>query len=344
MINFKNDYSDIAHPNILKKLVTHQSESYTGYGLDRETIKVVSHMKSMFKNDIDIHFLTGGTITNKTVISHILKPYEAVISAETGHIFVHETGAIEHTGHKIISVATKDGKLTPEMIQSVYQSHVDEHMVKPKLVYISNSTETGLIYSKQELMLLYDTSKSLDLWLYLDGARLGVALNAKTNDLTLDEISKYTDLFYIGGTKNGALFGEALIIKNNTLKPFFRYSIKQNGGLLAKGFLTALQFDALFEDNLFNEIAISANESSRYLIEGLHSLGLELHSTPTNQQFVTLPNEWIKALGNKYLFEVWTMGDKKSTIRLVTTYQTTKADIDSLIRDISLLMNKEGLA
>jgi threonine aldolase len=338
MIHFRNDYSDIAHPSILQRLIDLQHETHLGYGMDSH----VEHAKTCIKKAIGIdryiHLMTGGTSANKTVIAHLLKPYEAVISAHTGHIEVHETGAIEATGHKIISIPTEDGKLTPLMIQNIYQRHSDEHMVKPKMVYISNATETGQIYTKQELKSLFEMCQLLGLYLYLDGARLGVALTSKPNDLTLHDIALYTDLFYIGGTKNGALLGEAVVMKDPKMDEFFRYSIKQQGGLLAKGFVAGIQFEVLFEHQLFFDIGQQANKMAEILVNELHGLGLDFQATPTNQQFITPPSHVVDELMKDYTFEIWQDHGHKRTIRLVTTYRTTHEEIKHLIRDIKRLM------
>jgi threonine aldolase len=338
MIHFRNDYSDIAHPHILKRLVDLQHETHLGYGMDDH----VEHAKRLINKACGIegyvHLMTGGTSANKTVIAHLLKPYEAVISAQTGHIEVHETGAVEATGHKIISIPTHDGKLTPSLIVEVYQRHSDEHMVKPKMVYISNATETGHVYLKHELQALHQTCQELGLYLYLDGARLGVALTAKPNDLTLHDIAEYTDIFYIGGTKNGALLGEAVVMKDQAMDAYFRYSIKQQGGLLAKGFVAGIQFEVLFEDGLFFDIGQKANQSAEMLVQELHRLGLSFEATPTNQQFITLPRSVVYELAKHYTFELWHDHGDRQTIRLVTTYRTTLKDIQNLVSDIKRLI------
>ena len=338
MINFRNDYSDIAHPVILEKLMTLKHEKNIGYGLDKHSEQAKVLIQNHFSSAVDIHLMGGGTITNKTVISHLLRPYEAVIAADTGHIFVHETGAIEQTGHKIIAVDAPYGKLSIDLVDQVIKSHTDEHMVKPKMVYISNSTETGFIYTKTELMDLYKYTQKQGLYLFVDGARLGVALTAKENDLTLDFVRECSDCFYIGGTKNGALLGEALIIKDKALSEYFRYSVKQNGGLLAKGFLVGIQFECLFTDNLFFEIGYLANHASTLLKEKLEGLNIGFKPTPTNQQFITLDNRVVETLSKNYLFEIWTDLGKQKTIRLVTTYQTTAAEIHQFIQDLSDLL------
>lgn len=340
MIHFRNDYNDIAHPDILTYLQALSDRKHIGYGLDFHSERAKVFLQQYFKQPVFIHFMVGGTSTNKTVIAHILKPYEAVIAAESGHIAVHETGAIEATGHKVITVASDDGKLMPDQVKQVCASHTDEHMVKPKLVYISNATETGNIYTKKELKALYKTCQSLGLYLYLDGARLGVALTSQDNDISFDDLASYTDIFYIGGTKNGAMLGEALITKHKKFDESYRYSIKQQGGMLAKGFLIGCQFEMLFKDFLFFDIGRQANEMSHYLCEELKKLNIDFKASPTNQQFLTLPHEVVKSLEENYSFEVWHRYPDKTIIRLVTTYRTTTEEIDHIVMDIKQLLKK----
>lgn len=334
MIHFRNDYNDLAHPKLLESMMTYQKEAHLGYGMDFHCEKARQKIQERIEKPVFIHFMSGGTSTNKIVISHLLKPYEAVISADTGHIEVHETGAIESTGHKIITVPNKEGKLTPYDIERTYASFTDEHMVKPKLVYLSNATETGHIYAKHELKAIYETCQKLGLYLFVDGARLGVALTADGQDLTLNDMVEFSDIFYIGGTKNGALLGEAVVTKHAYFDDYFRYSMKQSGGLLAKGFLVGMQFERLFEDDLFFEIARHANHMSKYLIKRLKELNLPFDETPTNQQFITLPHDVIKRLSPSYTFETWKTFEHSKMIRLVTTYRTTKEEIDQLINDL----------
>ena len=342
MINFRNDYSDIAHPDILDLLYKSRNEQNIGYGLDYHSVNAQNLIKKeLNNNNVDIHFLVGGTSCNKIVISHVLRPYEAVISVSIGHINVHETGAIEASGHKILTTNGVNGKITKEEIIQIVRSHTDEHMVKPKMVYISNSTEIGTIYNKKELEEIYSVCKDLDLYLYLDGARLGVALTSDENDLTLEDVSKLTDLFYIGGTKNGAMLGEALVIINDKLKDNFRYSIKQNGGMLAKGFIAAIQFEALFSNNLFFKLANSANELANLLKTNLINLGVKLaFNSPTNQQFIILDNHTVDKLKENYRFEIWEKLRDKTAIRLVTSWMTTTEDVLRFIADIKFLLEK----
>ncbi|HKL61569.1 MAG TPA: aminotransferase class I/II-fold pyridoxal phosphate-dependent enzyme [Acholeplasma sp.] len=338
MINFKNDYSDIAHEKLIALLIQSQKEANIGYGEDTHTKNAMKRIQSQFDHEVHVSFMVGGTITNKTVISHLLKPYEAVISASTGHIELHETGAIEQTGHKIITIPSMDGKISATDVLNVLENHTDYHMVKPKLVYISNATETGLIYKKQELIELYGVCQSHDLILFIDGARLGVALSSVETDLTLNDISKYSDIFYIGGTKNGALIGEAIVTKHAKYHELLKYSIKQNGGLLSKGFLIAIQFEGLFTNDLFFEIARHANQSAQCLIKGLNELGVEFNSTPTNQQFLILTNDIVNTLSTSYQFEVWHDLNTKKMIRLVTTYRTTEKEIEHFLTNLKTLL------
>lgn len=332
--NFLNDYSQIAHPEILKTLQNYQSEVFAGYGLDYYSQKASGLIKKNFTRNVDIHFLIGGTSANKIVIASILKPYQAVISVDTGHINVHETGAIESTGHKIITVLGENGKITPAEIDKVMKTHIDEHMVMPKLVYLSNATELGTIYSKEELRDIYEMCKKWQLYLFIDGARLGVALTSTQNDLTLDDLSIYADVFYIGGTKNGLMMGEAVVICNDDLKQNFRYYIKQNGGMLAKGFLIGLQFARLFEDDLFFRLARHANLMAGKLKKGLLDLGIKLvNKSSTNQVFLSLDNNLIKELKKVCLFEEWAKSDENYTIiRFVTSWATTEEEVSEVLK------------
>ena len=286
--------------------------------------------------NIDIHFFTGGTQTNLTAISAFLKPYEAVISANTGHVLVHETGAIEATGHKVISIEVNDGKLKPDHIKSVLDIHTDEHMVKPKLVYISNPTEIGSIYIKAELESLSSFCRENNLILYIDGARLGSALCSDGNDLELSDLGRLADAFYIGGTKNGALLGEALVICKECLKEDFRYYMKQKGALLAKGKIMGIQFLELFKDNLYFDLAGHANKMADLLRNNISSMGYKfLTLSPSNQIFPIIPNKIIEKLQEKYSFHVWSKVDEdNSSIRLVTSWATREDAAAAFIEDL----------
>ncbi|MFA9398934.1 MAG: low specificity L-threonine aldolase [Clostridiaceae bacterium] len=337
LYSFKNDYSEGTHPNILKAMVDLNLYQQNGYGEDEYTEKAISIMKEKMQNpDVDIHFVTGGTQANLIVISSILKPYESVICANSGHINVHETGAIEATGHKVNTIDTKDGKITKDGIKLVLEEHEDEHMVKPRLVYISNSTEVGTIYNKEELKLLYEFCHENNLLLYLDGARLGSALCSYENDLTLKDISRLVDVFYIGGTKNGALLGEAIVICNEETKKDFRFHLKQKGALLAKGRILGVTFYELFKNDLYFDLSKHTNKMAYKLNKGITDSGYKfLTSSSTNQIFPIFPNDLIEKLNKKYSFYLWCKIDQdNSAIRLVTSWATKEEIIDRLIEDI----------
>lgn len=340
MYSFKNDYSEGTHPRILKLLSESNFEQAEGYGEDSYSIKVKELLKEKIKSDnIDIHFLTGGTQTNLTAISAFLRPHEAAISANTGHILVHETGAIEATGHKAISVEVSDGKLNPEMVKSVLNIHTDEHMVKPKLVYISNPTEIGTIYTKAELESLSNFCRKNNLILYMDGARLGSALCSDENDLQLSDLGRLTDAFYIGGTKNGALLGEALIICKDSLKEDFRFHMKQKGAMLAKGKILGIQFLELFKDDLYFDLARHANKMADLLKNSINTMDYRfLINSPSNQIFPIFPNRIIEKLQEKYSFYIWSEIDEhNSSVRIVTSWATREDAVSAFIEDLKNL-------
>ncbi|MEH7094382.1 threonine aldolase family protein [Neobacillus vireti] len=340
MYSFKNDYSEGAHPQILKAIMETNLVQEEGYGEDHYSLQAIELIKKKLgRSDVDIHLLTGGTQTNLTAISAFLRPHEAAISVSSGHILGHETGAIEATGHKVLSVESMDGKLTPAGVQAVLEGHPDEHMVKPKLVYISNSTEIGSIYKKEELQALSDFCREKNLILYMDGARLGSALCSKENDLLISDLPNLVDAFYIGGTKNGALLGEALVICRESLKEDFRYHIKQKGALLAKGRLVGIQFLELFRDQLFFDLADHANRMAGILNEALKQAGVKfLTNSPSNQIFPILPNAVIAELEKKYSFHVWEKVDKDhSAIRLVTSWATKEEEVVGFIEELKKL-------
>lgn len=340
MINFNNDYTEGAHLQILKALSEANMEYDKPYGLDSYCEKAALLIQERLgTKDCEIFFMVGGTQTNATFISHVLKPYQAVIAAGTGHINVHETGAIEGTGHKVIGMKTTDGKLTRALIEAAVEEHEDEHMVQPKMVYISNSTELGTIYHKKELEELRKVCDEYGLVLYLDGARLGAALTCAGNDLALEDYARLTDAFYIGGTKNGALFGEALVVLKDSLREDMRYSIKQKGALLAKGRLLGIQFQELFQDGLYESLASHANQMSELLKTGLAEAGYKfLIDSSTNQQFPVFSDKAIEELSKKYAFLTWKkMEGGNSCIRLVTSWATKEDDIRSFLKDSSAL-------
>jgi threonine aldolase len=333
MYSFMNDYSEGAHPRVLEFLIKSNLEQNSGYGEDIHTQKAKEYIKKQIgKQDVDIHFIPGGTQTNLLVISAFLRPHQCVIGASTGHINVHETGAIEATGHKVVAMPCKDGKLTPSDIQIALDMHADEHMVQPKMVYISNTTEVGTVYTKAELSGIRNICRKNNLLLFLDGARLGSALTCKENDLELSDLAELTDVFYIGGTKNGALLGEALVICREDLKEDFRYLIKQRGALMAKGFVTGIQFEALFQDNLYYELGEHANEMADIIIKTLKECGFGFYAPPgTNQIFPIFPNKILELMAEEFIFSVQAkIDDKNSAVRFVTSWATTKKSVDAL--------------
>lgn len=330
MYSFKNDYSEGAHPDILEALLKFNLTQENGYGQDSHCLHATNYIKTHIGHEeSDIHFLSGGTQTNLIAISTFLRPHEACIAPITGHIATHEAGAIEATGHKILEVETSDGRLTPELIMPVLKEHHFEHMVKPRMVYISNPTELGTVYSKEALKDLYDFCKNNQLFLYIDGARLGAALMAEGIELTLQDIDTNSDAFFIGGTKMGALLGEALVISNPLLKTDMRYLIKQRGGLLAKGFILGIQFEILFKENLYFDLAKKANQSAQMIAKAFKALGCDfLIDSPTNQIFPILKNSVINELLKSYDFYIWKPIDQNtSAVRLITSFATTEETI-----------------
>lgn len=331
MIYFKNDYQEGCAKEILDALIRTNLESTVGYGLDNYTLKA----KELIQKEIncpnaDVHFLVGGTQTNLCAIS-VLRPYEAVISCDTGHINIHECGAIENTGHKIISVPNIDGKLDLTALIKTIEGHKSFHMLVPKMVYISNSTELGTIYNKNDLIALREICNKYNLYLFVDGARLGSALTSKSNDLTIADLAKYCDMFYIGGTKNGTLFGEALIIINDTLKPFFKYIMKQNGAVLAKGRLLGVQFMELFTNNLFYNLAKHANLMAENLRKVLAKYNIEEYvKNDTNQIFIKMNINLYNKIKDKVEFEIQKQKEDYIKLRLVTSFATTSKDIEEL--------------
>ncbi|CAD1787069.1 threonine aldolase [Xanthomonas arboricola pv. juglandis] len=345
-ISFRNDYSEGAHPRLLQALAQASAEQNAGYGTDRHTARAAALIRNaVAQPQADVHLLVGGTQTNLTAIAAFLRPHQAVIAVEAGHIATHETGAIEATGHKVLAVPALHDKLTPALIQPLLDVHGNEHMVQPRLVYISNSTESGTIYTRAELQALSRFCRAHDLLLYLDGARLGAALTAAGNDLDLPTIAALTDAFYIGGTKNGALLGEALVIVTPALQADFRYLIKQRGALLAKGMLLGSQFATLFEDGLFLALAAHANAMAQRLRAGLLAAGVQFTSdSPTNQQFIVVSTAQAEQLARRYDFERWeTRSDGCLVIRFVTSWATTPAAVDRLCADVAALLQDPTL-
>ena len=334
---FYNDYAETAHPACLQILAHQPLQQEIGYGLDSISERARQLIQSKIqKNDVDIHFCSGGTQANLTVIGSILRPHEAVIAVESGHISTHETGAIEATGHKVIHVPHVNGKLTTEAITQVLLTHPNEHSVKPRMIFISQSTELGTVYSHAELTALRALCNAHNLYLYMDGARLGTALVAENADVSLADLAHFADVFYIGGTKNGALLGEAIIIVNPALQADFRYALKQRGALLAKGRVIASQFVALFEHDLYFELARHANACAQRLREGIGELGFAFQTdSPTNQVFPIMPDSLIQGLQSQYGFLVWEkLPHDTSVIRLVTSWATPMEKVEQFLSDL----------
>lgn len=340
---FQCDYAEGCHPRILAKLAETNLEQTPGYGTDQYCQSAQDKIREACKDyGAQVHFLVGGTQTNLIVISSILKPWQGVLAAETGHINVHETGAIEASGHKVLALPSTDGKITGRQVQEYYGNHyksdIREHTVQPGMVYISHPTENGTLYTKRELTELYKTCQECHIPLFIDGARLGYGLASPNSDMTLQDINKLCDVFYIGGTKCGAMFGEAVI--NRTLpQKEFRYMIKQRGGMLAKGRLLGIQFDVLFTDNLYFDICKKAVEQALLIKEAFKKKGIPLYGESfTNQQFVMLTEDQMKKLQEKYCYEVWGPGDDgKTIVRFCTSWATRDEDVAELIEDIRQL-------
>lgn len=341
MIRFNCDYSEGAHPAVLEKLAQTNLEQTPGYGQDIYCRQAADLIKSLCQApQAEVHFLTGGTQTNLTVIAACLRPYQTVLSADSGHINVHETGAIEATGHRILSLPETDGKITAEQIARACKEHwLDdnpEFAPQPKLVYISFPTEYGTLYSKAELSALRRVCDENNLFLFMDGARLGYGLEAPGNDLTLADIAACCDVFYIGGTKIGALLGEAVVITNPKLQKDFRYFIKQKGAMLAKGRVLGLQFLALFEDGLYFKISKHANDMAQIIRRACTEAGFPfLYNSTTNQQFPILPQALVKRLEEDYAFAHTKRLDRgQMAIRICTSWATREEDTLQLAADI----------
>jgi len=335
MFNFKNDYSVGAHPQVLDAIHALNTEGNVGYGEDPYCSRASDLIRDLCSApNAAVHFFIGGTSANLTAIAAFLRPWEAAIAPVSGHINVHEGGAVEATGHKILPIPTADGKLRPEdLVHTLSLNRGDTAMVYPRLVYISNSTEIGTIYSKKELTEISDFCKANNLYLFLDGARLGCALTSPDSDLTLADLAALCDAFYIGGTKNGALMGEAMVLTHPELHPHFFRMMKQQGAVLAKGFLLGAQFEALLRNGLYWDLAHHANALAQKLQTGLVEKGYPLlQHSPTNQIFPIFPNSLIPKLNELALFEVWDHpDDSHTTIRFVTSFATQEEDVEGLL-------------
>ena len=347
MILFNCDYSEGAHPSVLQKLIQTNLEQTPGYGADAYCRQAAHQIQqACHAPQADVHFLCGGTQTNLTVIAACLRPYQCVLSADSGHINVHETGAIEATGHRIYPLPAKEGKITAEQISRACQSHwADENpefAPQPKLVYLSFPTEYGTLYTKAELSAIRRVCDENNLFLFIDGARLGYGLAAKENDVTLPDIAAIADVFYIGGTKLGALLGEAVVITNAKLKKDFRYFMKQKGAILAKGRVLGLQFSALFENNLYLQLARHANEMALQIRHVCEAAGFSSpYQSPTNQQFFIIPNKILAKLEENYVFShIRAINRNETLIRICTSGATREEDLKQLSLDIQKYAGK----
>lgn len=340
MLHFRNDYSNGAHPNVMEALCRTNLELTPGYGVDDYCLRAAERVRKLCNcPQADVHFLVGGTQVNKTALGAFLRPWEAVISADSGHIQVHETGAIEHNGHRIFQLPATEGKLQPHLIRKLCQTLVQEETSpEPKVVYISNTTELGTVYSREELLQLRQVCDEWGLYLYCDGARLACAMAVSDTDFA--DYAAVCDAFTIGGTKNGLLFGEALVIVNPALMPSFRRCLKQQGAMLAKGRLLGVQFDAVLEDGLYMRLAQDSVAVARRLAAGLQALQIpQLIASPSNQLFPILPNAVVAALEQQVAFEIWQPVDDSATcIRFVTAWHTTSAEVDALLEILKELL------
>ncbi len=340
----KIDYADGAHQKVIEEIVRLNGDSFDGYGHDEYTQSVIEMLRKEIGDPYaSINFIPGGTHTNLIAIKSFLRPYEAVISADIGHINVNECGAVESTGHKVIAIPTTDGKLTPENITAVVKSHNSEHMLIPKLVYLSNTLENGAIYTRDELYAISACCREHKLFLYLDGARLAQALANPTSDLTLKDLARLTDAFYIGGTKNGMLYGEALVILNDVPRKHVRHAMKQSGAVLSKTWVMAAQFKVMFEDGLFYRLGKYGNDRAKEIYDGLSKLGVEfLGEWYSNQVFPIFDNDVLAKLNEKYVFQTWkVMDNNRTAVRIATSFKTPKEITKQLVEDTKLLLEKK---
>ena len=347
MIYFHNDYSEGCHEKVLQRLIETNLEQTPGYGMDKHCNCAAEKIKAACgRDDVDVHFLVGGTQTNLTVIDAALRPHQGALCAVSGHINVHETGAVEATGHKVLPLPSADGKITSKQVHDAVVAHRNddsfEHVVQPKLVYISNPSELGTLYSLKELEELSAVCRENGLYLFLDGARMGYGLAAKGYDVTLADIARLCDVFYIGGTKVGALFGEAVVISNPALKEDFRYLIKQHGGMLAKGRLLGVQFDALFTDDLYFKISNHAIAMADKIRACFDALGVPyLVPGITNQMFPILPDDLLAELSQNFMFtEMERVDETHRCVRFCTSWASTEENVDALCAEMKRLAGK----
>ncbi len=338
MLSFESDYNKGAHNKILERLLETNLEARAGYGCDTYCDRAKAKIKEYCNcPGADIYFLAGGTQTNQIVIDSMLKGFEGVVAAVTGHVSAHEAGAVEYTGHKVLTVPQTEGKMQAEdlrtLLTTFYEDNNHDHMVFPGMVYISHPTEYGTLYTCQELAELSGICREFRIPLYLDGARLGYGLASRNTDVSLPQIARYCDVFYIGGTKVGALCGEAVVFTKNNMPKYFLTRVKQHGALLAKGRLLGIQFDTLFTDDFYLEISRHAIEMAELLKEGLHKKGCRFYlESPTNQQFLIMENEALAGLQKKAAVSVWEKLDENHTVvRLATSWATSRENVEALL-------------
>lgn len=348
MIQFQCDYSEGAHPRILEALAKTNLEQSPGYGEDCYCAEAAGRIRALCgREEAWVHFVVGGTQANLLVIQAALRPWQGVLCAGTGHIQAHETGAIEAGGHKVLPLPEREGKITAEQVEKAVQAHsadeAREHTVQPGMVYLSQSTELGTLYSRAELEGISRVCRENGLFLYVDGARLGYALASEANDLTLPQLAELCDAFTIGGTKQGALFGEAIVLTHPALGQDFRYLVKQRGGLLAKGRLLGLQFGELLRDGLYFELAAHADRLALRMQQGFLDLGFPLYcQSPTNQQFIILPDGLLEKLAVGYRFSYQARVDgTHSAVRFCTSWATKEEDVEAFLWDLRRLVRKE---
>jgi len=344
MIYFNNDYAEGCHEAVLQALIRTNMEQTPGYGEDKFCASAAAKIRRLCgREDVAVHFLVGGTQTNLTVIDAALRPHQGALCADSGHINVHETGAVEATGHKVLGMPSVEGKISAEQVKKAVLLHradgAFEHIVQPKLVYISHPTELGTLYTKAELEALHEVCQELGLYLFMDGARLGYGLMANGTDVTMEVIARCCDAFYIGGTKVGALFGEAVVISNPALKEDFRYLIKQHGGMLAKGRLLGVQFDALLEDDLYFKIAAHADAMADKIRDCLTELNIPcMVPGITNQIFPILPDRVLEELAKTICFtEMERIDDSRRCIRFCTSWATKEENVQILTGELRRL-------
>ena len=344
MIRLNCDYSEGAHPLVLEKLAQTNMEQLPGYGQDTYCLQAADLIKELcHAPQAHVHFISGGTQTNLTVLAALLRPYQCVLAPDTGHINVHETGAIEITGHRILALPHTDGKITARQIAQACEAHWQddnpEFATQPKVVYISFPTEFGTLYSKKELYALRRVCDENHLYLFMDGARLGYGLAAPENDVSWEDVAACCDAFYIGGTKLGALLGEAVVLTNPKIQQDFRYIMKQRGAILAKGRILGIQFLALLQDGLYLELAAHANRLAALVRTACQEAGLKfLYDSPTNQQFPILPNALLKKLEQTYAFaHIAPVAHNQTAIRICTSWATPESDVQQFITDLKHL-------